>query len=327
MKKSLLLFISVLVMWQGAFAITINCTAGSLNLAAVSSGLYTATDLKITGTMDSRDFTFIQYYVPLLTTLDLSSVSIAAYSGNLANAIPATAFTPISPNNYTKNLNTITLPSNLASIGAQAFYGCIGLTTVNIPSTLLTSIGTGAFYGCTNLATINIPSSVITLGASTFYGCSKLTSITIPSPVTAIGNAVFSGCTGLTTIYANNPLPVDLSSSTYAFYNVNKTTCILHVPVGAKLAYQAAVVWQDFLIEEGLQASVSNTISSPLKVYSTHLVIVIEGTSVGDAVSVYNLIGKQLQTIHSNGERLVFPINQNGIYLVKTATQIVKVII
>jgi len=324
MKKLSFVFLSIFAIWQGSFAITINCTAGGLNLAAVSSGLYTATDLKITGTMDSRDFTFIQYYVPLLTTLDLSSVNIAAYSGNLANAIPATAFTPISPNNYTKNLNTITLPSNLASIGAQAFYGCTGLITVNIPSLLLTSIGTGAFYGCTNLVSINIPASVTLLGSSLFFGCCKLTTITIPSSVTSIGNAVFSGCTGLTSIYAYSSTPVDLSSSLYAFNNVSKTTCILHVPLGAKSAYQAALVWQDFLIEEGLPASVSNPTSAPLKVYSTHLAIVIEGTSVGEAVSVYNLIGTQLQTSQSNGERLVLPIKQNGIYLVKTAIKTVR---
>ena len=327
MKKLFFLFLTVLAMGQGAFAITINCTAGGLNLAAVSSGLYTATDLKITGTMDSRDFTFIQYYVPLLTTLDLSSVSIAAYSGNLANAIPATAFTPISPNNYTKNLNTITLPSNLVSIGAQAFYGCTGLTIVNIPSSLLTSIGTGAFYGCTNLASINIPASVNSLGTSLFFGCSKLTSITIPTSVTTIGNAVFSGCTGLTSIYAYNPTPVDLSSSLYAFNNVSKTTCILHVPVGAKTSYQSAVVWQDFLIEEGLPASVNNTISNQLKIYCVHFAIIIEGVSEGETVSVYNHIGAQLQTIKSNGERLVLPIKQNGIYLVKTAIKTVKVIL
>jgi hypothetical protein len=42
-------------------------------------------------------------------------------------------------------------------------------------------------------------------------------------------------------------IPIDLSSSSNVFFNVNKTTCKLYVPVGSKRAYQNAVTWKDFL--------------------------------------------------------------------------------
>ena len=328
MKKTILLSLAMLLtlMSQATVSLTVNCTAGGLNLAAVGTSILTATDLKITGIMDQRDFRYIQYYVPAVINLDLSSVSIAAYSTCPANTIPITALTPVPTNNYTKNLQTITLPSTITCIDNQAFYDCTGLTTVIIPSTILTNIVSGAFYGCTNLTSINIPSSVTTIGASVFNGCSKLTSINIPSSVTSIGKAAFGGCSGLTSIYAFNPIPIDLSSNTYAFNNVNQTTCVLHVPIGSKAAYQSAVVWQDFsIVEGGFPMAVKSTTESYVKVYTRESEIIVEGTSIGETVTIYNLFGLQLTTIKSQGERLTIPVKWNGIYLVKTANQTFKV--
>lgn len=327
MKRIIYLFLSLLITGQSVFCLTINSTAGGLNLAAVGTSILTATELKITGVMDQRDFKYIQYYIPLVTTLDLSNVSVAAYSTYPANTIPLTAFTPIVPNNYTRNLQVITLPSTITSIDNQAFYGCTGLTTVNIPSTVITTFVSGAFYGCTNLSSINIPSSVTTIGASVFFGCSKLTTINIPSSVSTIGNAAFSGCTGLTSINAYNPIPVNLSTSLYAFNNVNKTNCILHVPIGAKSAYQSAVVWQDFNIVEGLSSDVDNTTQSLVKVFSNNSNIIVEGSTSGENVGVYNLNGLQLQSIKSQGERLSIPVRFKGVYFVKTQHEVVKVVI
>ena len=328
MKKTTFLFLCLLLMGQNAFSLTINTTAGGLNLAAVGTSILTATELKITGVMDQRDFKYIQTYVPLLTTLDLSSVSIAAYTTYPVNTIPLTAFTLVPPNNYTRNLQTITLPSTMTSIDNQSFYGCTALTTVIIPSAALTTIVSGAFYGCANLRTINIPTSVISIGASAFFGCSKLTSLNIPSSVTTIGNAAFSGCVGLTTIYANNPIPVNLSAALYTFNNVDKTTCILHVPVGSKLAYQSAVVWQDFIIVEGgFQSAVNNLAESNVKVYTKNSCIVIDGAKMDEIITIYSSNGMKQQMVKSEGKPLSIPIKHNGVYLVKTAAKTVKVII
>ena len=80
-----------------------------------------------------------------------------------------------------------------------AFYGCMSLTSVTIPSNM-TSIGNGMFYGCTSLVSVVIPSGATTIGNDMFHGCIALSSVTIPSSVTSIGNDMFHGCTVLESV-------------------------------------------------------------------------------------------------------------------------------
>uniref|UniRef100_UPI0040286AA4 leucine-rich repeat domain-containing protein n=1 Tax=Prevotella sp. TaxID=59823 RepID=UPI0040286AA4 len=74
----------------------------------------------------------------------------------------------------------------VTSLGDDCFYGCSGLTSITIPSSV-TSLGDDCFYGCSGLTSITIPSSVTSLGDHCFMYCSGLTSITIPSSVTSLG--------------------------------------------------------------------------------------------------------------------------------------------
>ena len=55
----------------------------------------------------------------------------------------------------------------------------------------VTSIGAGAFGGCTGLTSITIPDSVTSIGDVAFAICTDLTSITIPASVTDIGYYAF----------------------------------------------------------------------------------------------------------------------------------------
>ena len=89
-----------------------------------------------------------------------------------------------------KTNTSFTIPDGVASIGAEAFYGCTNLTSVTIPDSV-TSIGSLAFYGCTNLTSVTIPDKVTYIGESAFYDCKNLTSITIPDSVTSIGWLAF----------------------------------------------------------------------------------------------------------------------------------------
>ena len=52
-------------------------------------------------------------------------------------------------------------------------------------------IGDTAFRGCTSLTSVTIPSSVISIGYAAFSGCTSLTSVNIPSSVMYIGNNLF----------------------------------------------------------------------------------------------------------------------------------------
>lgn len=137
---------------------------------------------------------------------------------------------------------TFSLPANATSIGSHAlyyaFYGCTGLTSVDLSS--LTTVPSSyalanTFYNCTGLTSVDL-SSLTRVTASyglycAFYGCTKLTSVDLNSLTTVSGsNAlanVFYGCTRLTS--------VDLSSLTgltgpsalsYAFRNCTSLTSL-----------------------------------------------------------------------------------------------------
>ena len=110
----------------------------------------------------------------------------------------------------------------VTSIGSNAFYGCAGLKSIEIPNSV-TSIGSNAFYGCTGLKSIEIPNSVTSIGSNAFYGCTGLKSIEIPNSVTSIGSDAFNGCTGLKSIEIPNSV-TNIGSS--AFRNCTALTSI-----------------------------------------------------------------------------------------------------
>ena len=71
---------------------------------------------------------------------------------------------------------------------------------VNIPASItyngvsykVLSIGDDAFYGCVNMTSIKIAEGIQEIGEHAFYGCGSLTSIEFPNSVTTIGNSVFA---------------------------------------------------------------------------------------------------------------------------------------
>ena len=119
----------------------------------------------------------------------------------------------------------IVIPDGTEKIGAYAFDGCSGLTSITIPDSVtsiggyalngvtaeikwgdnpqITSIGNSVFRGYKG-SNITIPDSVTSIGDYAFYDCSGLTSITIPDSVTSIGYSAFNGCSGLSSITIGN---------------------------------------------------------------------------------------------------------------------------
>lgn len=147
-----------------------------------------------------------------------SSVSVIAntegYSGYVA--IPSS----VKYGSYTLNVQ---------AIAEKAFFGCTGLTSVFIPSSV-TSIGHEAFAFCSGLSSIRvdtsnpkydsrdnsnciiekstntliqgckesiIPVSVTSIGDAAFYGHTELVYISIPGTVKSLGWAAFATCTKL----------------------------------------------------------------------------------------------------------------------------------
>ncbi|MDR0831029.1 MAG: leucine-rich repeat domain-containing protein, partial [Prevotellaceae bacterium] len=68
------------------------------------------------------------------------------------------------------NIKTLIIEDEVTSIGNNAFYYCIGLTSVVIPNAV-TSIGDNAFYQCSGLTSVTIGNSVTFIGDNAFYYC------------------------------------------------------------------------------------------------------------------------------------------------------------
>lgn len=98
------------------------------------------------------------------------------------------------------------IPGGVTTIGASAFDGCPGLTSVTIPGSV-TSIGNSAFYGCSSLAQAVLPQGVANVGTYAFYGCSDLTKLAIPASVASLGEGAFEDCTGLGAVYFQGNAP------------------------------------------------------------------------------------------------------------------------
>lgn len=61
-------------------------------------------------------------------------------------------------------------PENLTEIKNAAFYGCVGLTSIELPNTVQV-LGDEAFFGCTHLGNVKIPDSVTKIGTDLFKNC------------------------------------------------------------------------------------------------------------------------------------------------------------
>jgi len=157
------------------------------------------------------------------------------------------------------NLTSVTIPDKVTSIGSYAFQNCTGLTSVIIPKKV-TSIESGTFYNCSKLTSVTIPTTVTRIRFGAFYNCISLRSVTISAKLTTIEDNAFRNCSGLTSIYANAYIPAYLGFLSSVFYNVNKTTCTLYVPIGSRSTYQTTAQWNDFsnIVEKDF--SVSKTV-------------------------------------------------------------------
>jgi len=198
-----------------------NPIAGSLANALITGGygpLSSITHLTVTGNLNSVDISQMNTNMTALTFVDISGVTVAA------NALPANAF-----QNKT-TLTSVILPSTLVSIGDNAFSSCTSLSgVIPIPASV-TSIGNSAFQNCTALTGIlTFPLGLTTISNYAFAGCTGLTgNLTIPGSVTSIGSYAFQSCSGFT-----GPLSIPnsvISIASYAFQNCTGFTGALTLP-------------------------------------------------------------------------------------------------
>jgi|GEM_PF-982389 len=201
---------TVTVSQQGG---AIELTAGTLSTTLTEAELNSTTYLKLTGTIDARDFKTMRDSMPLLSEVDLSGATIVAYAGtegtNIwgarnyeANAIPSCAF--YSGEGKT-SLTSVLLPETTTAISGYAFCHCSDLTTMNITSSV-DSISNYVFDYCERLATITVDENnpvfssvdgvLFNKSQSGLIKCpeGKSGSYTIPSTVKNIGQNAFFRC-------------------------------------------------------------------------------------------------------------------------------------
>ena len=99
---------------------------------------------------------------------------------------------------YYMSVTSVKFPKSLVKLGERAFYGCDGLTRLNLPSSVRI-IGELSFAR-TGLTSVVIPEGVIELGRGAFASCSNLTTVKLPTSLKVIGDCAFQGCDSLTAI-------------------------------------------------------------------------------------------------------------------------------
>ncbi len=234
------LFLTVLFMLLGSTAIlaaddgliTTQVTleldeAGTLPNKIAVSRKNLITNLKIVGKINGTDLKFIREMAGCdfngketdgkLSILDLSDAKIV--EGGSAY--------------YSDRDDGFICTSN-DKLGDYAFYGCSGLTSLTLPSSV-TEIGEHAFLNCRGLTNFTIPSGVTKIGAGAFFCCYGLISLTIPSSVTAIGSQAFNACSELTSIYAYMEKLPETGSN--LFLGCDEKKCTVYVPKGTGNAY------------------------------------------------------------------------------------------
>ena len=144
-------------------------------------------------------------------------------------------------------LFTFSLPSNATDVGAYAlyyaFYGCTGLTSVDL-SSLTTISGDSAlsyaFYKCTSLTSVDLSLLTTLSGSNALYfafnNCTNLTSVDLSLLTTLSGsNALyfaFYNCTSLTSLSFPSLTSTAFGSNTNQFNSMlsGVTGCTVHFP-------------------------------------------------------------------------------------------------
>lgn len=279
--------------------IIIDCPeAGTLKecIAAAGKDYTKVKNLKVTGTIDARDFYMMRDEMTALQSINLKEVEIAAYRGidsNYvsfnANEIPDNVFANKStlirfvfPENITKiggsafsqtNLSgSLVIPNGVTEIGTWAFSNCPFGGTLTLPRSLKI-IRDNAFFGIDCIGPLDIPNTVTHIYASAFGGCSGFTGqLKLPDGLHFLGPCAFEGCSGFT---GSLTIPSQIKRiETSCFNNCSGLNGTLSLPKGlteienyafARCSFRGTLNLPENLLIIGLGAFGYNQFSGELK--------------------------------------------------------------
>lgn len=216
--------------------IIIECPkAGTLKecIAAAGKDYTKVKNLKVTGTIDTRDFYMMRDEMTALQSINLKEVEIAAWEGGRigdnwyspfnANEIPDCAF---------ENKSTLirfVFPEKITKIGACAFYQTNLAGSLIIPNSV-TEIKGSAFFNCPFGGILTLSKSLKIIENSAFQQTGLIGTLNIPESVECIGEWAFENCNGFT---GNLKLPDNLQElGSYAFLSCSGFTGSLTIPNG-----------------------------------------------------------------------------------------------
>lgn len=113
------------------------------------------------------------------------------------------------------NIKNVTLPKNLESIKANAFYNCPKLESIYVPQKV-TEIRASAFENCLNLKTVSLPNGIVDIRASAFKNDTKLVGVELPESLEYLGAGVFSHCSSLQEITIPNKV-IEINGQTFEY--------------------------------------------------------------------------------------------------------------
>lgn len=215
---------------------------------------------------------------------------------------------------------TVTVTNETGDSSGRSYSGEVIIpqsVAYNKKTYSVTSIGDEAFAYCSELASVMIPNSVSTIGDYAFAYCNGLTSVTIGNSVTSIGNYAFVLCNGLESIKSYATIPPAIEANTFSSYNAT-----LYVPVGCGSAYRKAEHWANFTnIVESIDSRVEALQDENIRVYTVDNSLHVENG--GEVYQVYTLAGQLVYT----GNDSIIPLDNPGIYIVRTGERSQKVIV
>ncbi len=202
--------------------------AGSLKacIAKADKDYKKLQNLKITGQINTNDFTFMRDEMLSLRSLNLKEVSIKGSEDGVwkADMIPDWAF------QQNKKILYIVLPDKLVAIGAGAFSNTSLIGSLIIPEGVVT-IGSNAFDFCTNLdGVLVLPTTLESIGQMAFYQCSFVCELKLPANLKSIGVNAFTSCRGF---YGKLVLPDRLEKlGDWVFFGCESLSGSLTIPSG-----------------------------------------------------------------------------------------------
>ncbi len=124
---------------------------------------------------------------------------------------------------YKPAITKVVVNEGITVLGDYAFYNCVALTSVQLPSTLtaINGMGTmetsyGCFQNCTALKLITLPNNLETIGTCAFKGCTSLRLIKFPDSLKELSYGAFCDCTSLATVTFGEGIT---NTGRNAFYN------------------------------------------------------------------------------------------------------------